>query len=128
MSRRPSIGHERPLPGRSAMTPNPIRGQPARSRGQHPGAIEFDGTPEDTCSATNQEQEGSMKRRTFIACLAAFAVGALTPAAMSPSGSMPTTGSGSAAALFTPAVGQAVFVSASSTPPTEAECYAVGIP
>lgn len=68
-----------------------------------------------------------MKRRTFIACLAAFAVGALTPAAMSPSGSMATTGSGSAAALFTPAVGQAVFVSASSTPPTEAECYAVGI-
>ena len=67
-----------------------------------------------------------MKRTISIACLAVVLVGMFALGPMSPSAPVATTTSAnSTGTVFMPAVADWEFLSASGTPPTEAQCYSV---
>src|SRR6266478_5346647 len=67
-----------------------------------------------------------MKRTISIACLAVVFVGVLALGLMSPARVATTTSADSTGTVFMPAVADWEFLSASGTPPTEAQCYSVG--
>jgi subtilase family serine protease len=68
-----------------------------------------------------------MKRLTSIACLAVVLAGVLALGLMSPSAPVATTAAAnSTRTVFMPAVAEWEFLSASATPPTEAQCYGAG--
>src|SRR5213083_20269 len=68
-----------------------------------------------------------MKRTISIACLAVVLAGMLALDLMSPSTPVVTTTSAnSTGTVFVPAVADWEFLSASGTPPTEAQCYSAG--
>jgi subtilase family serine protease len=66
-------------------------------------------------------KEITVKRTISIACLAVALVGLLALGLLSPSAPVQTVTSGT---VFVPAVAEWQFVSASATPPTEAQCLA----
>ncbi len=70
-----------------------------------------------------------MKRALSIACVAVVLLGVFALAARTSATTAAAVGTpkDSAPMVFTPAATEWVFVSASATPPTESDCYAVGI-
>ena len=69
-----------------------------------------------------------MKRTISIACLVAAFVGVFMLGLFGPSAPVDmTVGAGSPGPVFKPAVAEWVFLSASETPPTEANCISAGI-
>src|SRR5437763_1920723 len=72
-------------------------------------------------------REGLMNRTISIACLAVALVGMFALGVMSPSAPVATTTfAHSTGTVFMPAVADWEFLSASATPPTEAQCYSAG--
>ncbi len=68
-----------------------------------------------------------MKRTIAFVALALALAGSLAFAGAGPSAYVATTlSAGSTGAVFSPAVAEWQFLSASTTPPTEAQCYSVG--
>src|SRR5258706_12442325 len=75
----------------------------------------------------NQPRRVPMKRTISIACLAIVLVGVFALGLISPSAPVATTpATGSTGTVFMPAVAEWEFLSASATPPTEAQCYSAG--